>query len=180
MTKTEFLQQLYNNLSPLTDSERKEIIQDFEEHFSAGLESGKTEERICSELGSPESCAAPYLQGINASGQYARAKSAGASYTVPAVQKVSANPNDGRNRFLWSVMFLFLVICAFGVYPTAFCLMLSPLAVALLALLVLAVSWTGAAAGFLICLSISLFSAGLLIFLAMTALLKMSFKKSGF
>lgn len=178
MTKTEFLQQLYNNLSPLSDGERKEIIQDFEEHFSVGLENGKTQEQICSELGSPESCAASYLQGANAAERYSQGRSA--AYTVPSVKSRGANPNDGRNRFLWSIMFLFLVICAFGVYPTAVCLMLSPIAVALLALFVLAVSWSAAAAGFLVCLSVALFSAGLLIFLAMTALLKMSFKRSGF
>lgn len=183
MTKTEFLQQLYNNLLPLTSEERKEIIQDFEEHFSIGLESGKTEEQICAELGSPESCAASYLQGVNIGNQYrsSGASNGAATYTVPVVAKrAEANPNERVNRFLWAIMFLFLVLCAFAVYPTAIGLMLAPLAVIILALVVLAFSWTGFAVAFLVSLSVALFSAGLLIFLIMTALLKMSFKKAGF
>lgn len=183
MTKTEFLQQLYNNLLPLTSEERKEIIQDFEEHFSIGLESGKTEEQICAELGSPESCAASYLQGVSIGNQYQTSGPANkaAAYTVPVAPKTAqVNPNERVNRFLWAIMFLFFVICAFAVYPTAICLMLSPLAVAILALVVLAFSWTGVAVAFLVSLSVALFSAGLLIFLVMTALLRMSFKKAGF
>ena len=38
MTKVEFLQELYNYLSGFSPADRDEIIQDFEEHFSAGLE----------------------------------------------------------------------------------------------------------------------------------------------
>ena len=191
MTKTEFLQQLYNNLLPLTSEERKEIIQDFEEHFSIGLESGKSEEQICAELGSPESCAASYLQGISVGNQYQTSGASNSSangpsnktvaYTVPVPPKTAqTNPNERVNRFLWAIMFLFFVICAFVVYPTAISLMLSPIIIAILTVVVLAFSWTGFAVAFLICLSVALFSAGLLIFLVMTELLRLSFKKAGF
>ena len=61
MTKVEFLQELYNYLSGFSPADRDEIIQDFEEHFSAGLELGKSEEQICEELGTPYSCAMQYV-----------------------------------------------------------------------------------------------------------------------
>lgn len=62
MTKAEFLQQLQNHLLPLAAADRDEILADFEEHFQAGLESGKSEEQICEELGNPYSCALQYLR----------------------------------------------------------------------------------------------------------------------
>ena len=67
MTKVEFLQELYNYLSGFSPADRDEIIQDFEEHFSAGLELGKSEEQICEELGTPYSCAMQYVNSQQAS-----------------------------------------------------------------------------------------------------------------
>lgn len=181
MTKTEFLQQLYNHLLPLAAAERDEIIADFEEHFQAGEESGKTEEQICEELGNPYSCALQYLRQPGA-------------YTVPQQPpKPAAEPprfnaaaanqqaaRDGRNRLLWSLMFAFLVVCAFGVYPTAITLMAAPLIVLLIAVFAVAFVPTAGMIGFMISLSVLLFSAGLLIFLLMTWLLKLSYKRAGF
>lgn len=187
MTKTEFLQQLYKNLLPLDSEERKEIIQDFEEHFSIGLESGKTEEQICEELGSPESCAASYIQNSEHTGApvgnaYSdNAHSTAQNYSYSALVKQNANPkiNERRNNFLWTLMFFFFVLCAFGAYPSAIGLMLSPIAVVLAAIFVMAIAPSGLMIAFLVCLCVMLFTAGLLIFLVMTYLLKLSFKKSG-
>lgn len=53
MSKSKFLQQLNESLKPLSVKERADILQDYEEHFSIGLEEGKTEEEIVTSLGSP-------------------------------------------------------------------------------------------------------------------------------
>lgn len=184
MTKTEFLQQLYNNLLPLSNDERNEIILDFEEHFSIGLESGKTEEQICAELGSPESCAVSYLQGAGNVQQSTVNNNYGAykpsADSKAPVKNVNTEVYDRRNRFLWTLMFCFFVLCAFGVYPVALGLLLSPLIIAVAAIFMVAIVPTGLMIGFLVALSTALFTAGLLIFSAMTYLLKLSFKKSGF
>lgn len=180
MTKTEFLQQLYNHLLPLAAAERDEIIADFEEHFQAGAESGKTEEQICEELGSPQSCAQQYLRQPGA-------------YTVPQ-QPVKPAPEppksnaaqmqkaayDSRNRLLWSLMFAAMVICAFGVYPTAVTLMAVPLVVLFVSIFAVAAVPTAGMIGFVISLCVLLFSSGLLLFLFMTWLLKLSYKRAGF
>lgn len=60
-TKAEFM-------SALTDRFRQmslpadEIIEDIEQHFSEGKESGLTEQEICEKLGSPEEIAEAYIQ----------------------------------------------------------------------------------------------------------------------
>lgn len=53
MTRNDFLNALYRALLYLPAKERQEIMQDYEEHFAAGLEQGKTEEEICRALGDP-------------------------------------------------------------------------------------------------------------------------------
>ena len=41
MTKNEFLQQLNASLKRLSEKERADILKDYEEHFTFGLEEGK-------------------------------------------------------------------------------------------------------------------------------------------
>lgn len=53
MNKKQFLFILQNHLTSITDEERKELIADYENHFSDGMQSGKTEEQIAHELGDP-------------------------------------------------------------------------------------------------------------------------------
>lgn len=198
MNKVEFLQRLSNCLSSLSFFERQEIIQDFEEHFSAGLDKGKTEEQICAELGTPEACAASYLNNMASQAQTEQPKeeakqpyggSAKAVYTVPynptAPYSPSANnpnndPNLRRNQFIWKILFFFFVFCALGVYPTALALMASPIIVALAAIFMVAVVPSAAMIVFLVSLCVALFTAGLLTFLIMTWLLKLSYRRSGF
>ena len=62
MTKNEFLNALHRALLYLPARDRQEILQDYEEHFAAGLEQGKTEEEICRALGDPQEIAQTYLQ----------------------------------------------------------------------------------------------------------------------
>ena len=54
MTKLEFFQQLNKLLAKLPDSEKEDIMQDYEEYFAFGLQDGKSEEQIVSALGSPK------------------------------------------------------------------------------------------------------------------------------
>ena len=62
MTKNDFLNTLYQSLLYLPAKERQEILQDYEEHFAAGIEEGKAEEEICRALGDPKEIAQTYLQ----------------------------------------------------------------------------------------------------------------------
>ncbi|MGV3487460.1 MAG: HAAS signaling domain-containing protein [Tuberibacillus sp.] len=57
MTKDQFLSELDKGLRGLTFRERQDILLDYEEHFSIGLEEGKSEEEIAEKLGSPSQIA---------------------------------------------------------------------------------------------------------------------------
>lgn len=57
MNKYQFIKILESSLMKLPSEERLDIIQDFEEYFSIGLEEGKTEEQIAASLGSPNQIA---------------------------------------------------------------------------------------------------------------------------
>lgn len=61
MIKSDFLHELSRHLGGLSLDEREDILQDFEEHFSIGLEKGNTEEQIASALGSPKQIAKEML-----------------------------------------------------------------------------------------------------------------------
>lgn len=61
MNKIDFLNELYYYLESLPKNEKEEIIADFREHFREGTAEGKTEEQICSELGTPFECARQYV-----------------------------------------------------------------------------------------------------------------------
>lgn len=60
MTKVEFLNELDRALSGVAYQDKQEIMADYEEHFRAGTEAGKTEEEISSALGNPRSIARAY------------------------------------------------------------------------------------------------------------------------
>lgn len=54
MQRREFIREIKENLAgKMTEKEIQEIVYDYEEYFDAGIREGKTEEEICSELGSP-------------------------------------------------------------------------------------------------------------------------------
>ena len=57
MNKAEFLNSLENLLSSLPERERKDILYDYQEHIESALETGKSEEEITNELGSPRKIA---------------------------------------------------------------------------------------------------------------------------
>ena len=180
MTKFEFLQRLNNSLTSLSVPERQEIIQDFEEHFAAGIDMGKTEEQICDELGAPEACASQYLGGAIPQQPAQGARPVYTAYTGPASQNPNNDPNKKSNQTLWRVLFFVFVFGAFVVYPTALGLMAAAIAVVIAGIFAIAVIPTGWMVLLMISLCIALFSAGLLVFLVMTWLLKLSYSRTGF
>ena len=53
MNKSEFLKELSRSLNNIPEHEKNDILFDYEEHFSVGLEAGRTEEEIAKSLGDP-------------------------------------------------------------------------------------------------------------------------------
>jgi uncharacterized membrane protein len=60
MTKNEFIGVLNSQLSGTTEDERKDMLYDYEEHFRFAKEEGKSEEKICEELGDPKEIVKQY------------------------------------------------------------------------------------------------------------------------
>lgn len=61
MNKTQFLSSLDQALHRLSKEERRDILHDFEEHFTFGMEEGKTEAEIAASLGSVDKIASELL-----------------------------------------------------------------------------------------------------------------------
>lgn len=99
MKKIDFLNELYNYLSPLPKDERNEIISDFREHFREGELAGKTEEQICYELGSPFECAKQYVGD--------------------AIEDNRIKPNEPKkpNKAFWTLAFFWNIFQAFFSIP---------------------------------------------------------------
>jgi len=57
MTKYNFLNELERRLGKLPESDRREIMADYEEHFANANEAGKSDEEAIATLGSPEKIA---------------------------------------------------------------------------------------------------------------------------
>ncbi|MBA2853964.1 putative membrane protein [Methanococcus maripaludis] len=54
MNKNEYLNALSNSLSGISESEKEEILYDYNEYFENGLLEGRTEEEISKSLGNPK------------------------------------------------------------------------------------------------------------------------------
>lgn len=61
MNRKDFLSQLHRALGRLSESEKKEILYDYEEHFRMGLAAGQSEEEIARALGNPRGLGRSYL-----------------------------------------------------------------------------------------------------------------------
>ncbi|WP_000164671.1 HAAS signaling domain-containing protein [Bacillus wiedmannii] len=86
MTKNKFLQQLNASLKRLSEKERADILKDYEEHFTFGLEEGKSEEEIVTSLGSPAQIAKELLADYH-------------------IEKVTASATTGNVfRAIWAVI----------------------------------------------------------------------------
>lgn len=61
MDKTQFLNELEAKLAGLDSEEKQEVLADYMEHFAVGESSGKTEQEIVFDLGSPNEIARDIL-----------------------------------------------------------------------------------------------------------------------
>ncbi len=61
MNKEQFMTRLKNALLPLSEREKKEILRDYEDHFRAAAEAGRSEEETAESLGFPEEIAKQYI-----------------------------------------------------------------------------------------------------------------------
>jgi len=78
MNKKEFMQKLKDSLIGLNQTDKREVLLDYEEHFMDGKNQGRTEEEICESLGDPREIAreiktqsqqsAPNTDGVNMAG----------------------------------------------------------------------------------------------------------------
>ena len=170
MTKTEFLQELYNHLSSLSPAERDDILADFEEHFQAGAERGKSEEQICAELGNPYTCALQYL------------RTAQGAQPQPAAQPNGQTPPQPVRRvnLLWAIAFFIAVFLAIGIYPVSALLVLSPIFIVIATVFLTAVVPSATLVGLLISAAVMLCAAGVFGLLVTTWFLKLSYRRADF
>lgn len=168
MNKNQFLNEFYSYLGSLPNSDKADIMRDFDEHFREGIAAGKTEEQICFELGSPLECAKQYGgENVVATPQ---------NTNVKTPRKTYPDPNQKR-PYLWSLMFFSHLLEAVIFFPMAFgfgilgivfvildCYLIP--AVSFIPFTVLAVSST--------CLP---FLAGLIFFVLSISVIKTMFKK---
>ena len=124
MNKEQFLKQLHSSLKRLSQEERQDIIQDYEEYFTIGLEEGKMEEQISAALGSPSQIAKELM----------------ASYHLGKVEKTASAGNIMRAA--WAVIglgffnfvivlgpFIALVAIVFSGWALSVGFMVSPIGV---------------------------------------------------
>lgn len=183
MTKTEFLQELYNHLSPLTPAERDDIIADFEEHFQAGAERGKSEEQICAELGNPYTCALQYLRTAQGAQPQSAAQPNGQTpppqYGTRPPYRAAPQPVR-RANLPWAIAFFIAVFLAIGIYPASALLVLSPIFIVIATVFLAAVVPSGTMVGLLISVAVMLCAAGVLGLLVTTWFLKLSYRRADF
>lgn len=60
MNREKFMTELRRTLGAMSETERAEVLYDYEEHFRMGAADGKSEEQIAASLGNPRSLGASY------------------------------------------------------------------------------------------------------------------------
>ncbi len=123
MKKIEYLAQLNSHLIGLPEHEKIEIILDFEEHFSAGLAKGKTEEEICEDLGDPLKNASQYISSGAAYGAgrppVSGVPPVAAAATIPYYNPAAAQAQVRKSEeTTYLVLFILSVIFAVFIYVT--------------------------------------------------------------
>lgn len=119
MTRTEFLQQLEQELQKRGVSDAEDIVEEYREHFAFKLADGYSQEEIAAKLGSPLTVAAQYEPGE-------KSGKAGGSAALTVMGLAVADLGFGILAVLlaaWAVVMAALVV-SFGV--TAVCLVLYP------------------------------------------------------
>ncbi|QQZ08866.1 DUF1700 domain-containing protein [Heyndrickxia vini] len=124
MGRNEFLKRLEKYLLKVPERDRKDMLYDFEEHFTIGMENGKTEEEVVSELGDPQMIAKDIIADYRIS----------AAETNKSVSNITRAMIATISLSFFNLVFLFgPVIGLIGVYiglcVTAFVLTITPLLV---------------------------------------------------
>ncbi|MDO4792907.1 MAG: DUF1700 domain-containing protein [Filifactor alocis] len=102
MKKQEFLDLLRHYLRSLPTTVVEDIIADYEEHFEFGYEKNKTEEQICTELGSPRDIADDYLKN-----ERYKMKRIGSGIFIDET-KDTGEQKDGES---WKKITLVVILC---------------------------------------------------------------------
>ncbi|MDZ5255118.1 DUF4097 family beta strand repeat-containing protein [Clostridium sp. LIBA-8841] len=112
MTKQEYLNELRRNLRGFSQEEIDDILYDYEEHFSIGLSSGKTEEEIAEDLGDPKDIAEQYKKAkgnptIEETARYYKEK---AKEKTRAFSKSISESSNKTDKLMKIVLFIVLAI----------------------------------------------------------------------
>ncbi|HOJ77488.1 MAG TPA: DUF1700 domain-containing protein [Bacillota bacterium] len=164
MNKDEFLNRLKNSLTGLTEAEKKDILYDYEEHFSIGLEKGKTESEICESLGDPKTIAKQFRA------EYAVKRAEENKSTVNIIRAIIAALSLG----FFNLVFMLGPFIALVVIIITFFIVSGVIAVTGLAIIPLSFlsnSFVNPAAGFFIAIGTT--ALGLLMFLGSFCLAKL-------
>ena len=85
MTEKQFLKKLAKALNRVSRRERKDILADYEEHFRAGRQAGKSDQEICDQLGDPVEIAQDFIDNEVEINGVKRPASTAAGHTLAAV-----------------------------------------------------------------------------------------------
>lgn len=96
MKKYEFMYRLDKALGSIAESEKNDIMNDYEEHFRIGAENGKTDDEICDSLGNPEELAKSYLDGTEQNAQTNSGVSDGGTLPQQNTQTTAAKTDDSK------------------------------------------------------------------------------------
>lgn len=127
MSQNEFLEILEKNLQGFSIDEKREILYDYEEHFTLGKENGKTDDEIIEELGNPLDIATQYKtnkitvikenQNNNyQSSNYTESNNAqGSNSSNNDNYQYSYTPNKPGNWLLFLLLLPFIILPSIGI-----------------------------------------------------------------
>lgn len=120
MNKAEFINTLETSLGNIPVEEKKDILYDYEEHFSIGLENNKTEDEIAEALGNPRILAKQFKA------DYAFKQAENNASTNNIIKAVIAGIGLGLfNLIFLSGIFLSLIAVLISLFVSAFAVVLS-------------------------------------------------------
>ena len=138
MQRTEFLNELQQHLSVLSQEEIENILEEYRVYFTECEKEGKTEEQICEELGEPGECAKQYVSDIaleDAESVEYSVEDIVEEFVEEFVEDTTADADEGvakesvkiakkkknkekRKKIFWALAFIWNVIQAIISIPT--------------------------------------------------------------
>jgi len=133
MNKRQYLDALQKGLKWMPDAERQEALSDYEEHFSAGMARGKSEEEIASNLGDPaETIRMFHTESRLAAAQETVARARSSRSTSSVLNAILAGIGLGFfNLIIILPVFFSLVAVVISLYAAAASIAVSGIAVML-------------------------------------------------